>query len=245
MLFSFLIPLMLIVGCRDDYEIPEDCGISSATVEVAEIVKTPEQMMDCIVHLQVEGIEQEQTSCLIFKKNFTPKWQGSGFFKREDGIIVTAAHVVHEASQITVTLRDGRTFEAQYFWAADNMDVGFVKIDIVDAPCLEWDTDGVELAEDVYVLGHPYGRLNEWHITKGIMSCLARDTNGFFGEHLTIQTDAASWPGNSGGAVLDMDGQIVGVLVGGYNGSECLSIVTPTWIAKEWCDVFEQWLETR
>lgn len=241
-----LVNILILVGC----ERSEPIEPLPARVEVVERMSV-EDMMDCVVHLQVIGKEIENYT--YYQECMIPEWQGSGFFVREDGIIITAAHVVRDATDITVTLRDGTEYEAEYFWPADNMDVGFVKIEIdcndtpeiEQVPFLEFDRDGVELAEDVYILGHPFGDMNGWSITKGIISNLDRDTEGFFGVHAVLQADASSWPGNSGGCVLDMEGRIVGVLVGGIRGQECLSYIVPGRIAKAWCVVFESWLLTR
>lgn len=206
----------------------------------------PERVMDTVVHIR--ALDKDAPTWDYdseYDYLFGQSWQGSGCFVSPDGVIMTAGHVVDGAEEITVTLRDGTTYQGKYFWKADNMDVGFIKIDLKTPNYLQFDPDGVELAEDIYVIGHPYGTDHPWNITKGIVSNLKRDCGGFFGEKLMIQVDAASYPGNSGGPVIDMDGEIIGVLVGGYGPNECISYITPTWIAKEWYDVFIQWLETR
>lgn len=227
-----LVGLLMLVGCNND---PVSM-YSHSKINV-------EQCMDAIVHIHAIGNEVENYT--YYAQRYAPEWQGSGCFIREDGIIMTAGHVVYDANEIYVTLRDGTELKAEYFWAGDNMDVGFIKVDIENAPCLKFDDDELKLADEVYIFGHPLGIMNKWSVTKGIMSNLDRDCEGFFGVHHVIQSDAASWPGNSGGPVLDAEGEIVGVLVGGIGDFECLSYITPTWIASEWADVFEAWLETR
>jgi putative serine protease PepD len=171
------------------------------------------------------------------------EWEGSGSFISDDGVILTAAHVVRDAYQFDVTLRDGRVFTSTVSMAADNMDVGFIKIDYVATPVLRFSTEPVELGQTVFIFGHPLGWMNNWSVTKGIVSNTSRDTEGFFGRWNVIQSDSASWPGNSGGPVVNENGEIVGVLVGGIYGMECISYVVPAEIADQWEDVFIEWLE--
>jgi len=246
-----LMPLMLLLGCKPEVA-PEPPVVEVVSyidrtvfVEVEpESAFDAETAMDCVVHIKAE----KETAVMYdeyLRAQSGQSWQGSGCFISNDGVILTAGHVVDGASSIIVTLRDGIELEAVHFWKADNMDVGFIKVDVTNVPFLEFDVGGVNLAEDVFILGHPFGIANKWSITKGIISNTDRDRQGYFGEKLMLQSDAASWPGNSGGPVLNKTGRIVGVLVGGIGGHECLSYIVPSWIAKEWSDVFYEWLQTR
>ena len=233
----FLIPLLLIVGCAK-------APVETTPVETMDV----ESCMDAVVHIRAYQAEQDYNTEDYLYEDFQGAWQGSGCFIREDGVIMTAGHVVDGAERFEVTLRDGTILESSVAWAADNMDVGFIKVKIPEGyttPCLAFDQDGVEWADTVFILGHPLGWMNNWTISKGIISNLDRDCEGFFGVHHVIQSDAAAYPGNSGGPVIDESGKIVGVLVGGIRGHECLAYITPAWIASEWADVFFAWLETR
>lgn len=227
-----LMPILLI-GCEHKQPQSE-----------TEVIFPVEHIMNSVVH-----IEAQKASAVHYdeylRKQFGQSWEGSGCFIRDDGVILTAGHVVDGADEIKVTLQDGTVLEAVHFWKADNMDVGFIKVDTDDVPYLEFNTTGVDLVDDVFIVGHPLGIMNKWSITKGIISNTDRDCEGYFGQHHMIQSDAASWPGNSGGPVVNVDGEVIGVLVGGIGGNECLSYITPAWIAKEWSDVFMEWLETR
>ncbi len=196
-----------------------------------------ESVMDAVVHIEVtavstsyDGYEYEQT------------WQGSGAFIAPN-IILTAGHVVNGAKSAIITLRDGTKLSASIFYEADNADVGFICVDYESSHVLKFSQSKLKLLDTVYICGHPLGWMNNWTVSEGVVSCLERDCEGFFGEFLMLQSDAASYPGNSGGPVVDEKGEIVGVLVGGINGTECLSYIVPAEIADQWEDVFREWLE--
>ena len=209
-----------------------------------ETVMDPNEIMNSVVHIKVY---QEESTYPGEYYSRGQTWQGSGCFVTPDGVIMTARHVLDESraniAKIEVTLRDGTVLEAKRWMRADNLDVGFIKVEIKDAPFLVFDDDPQEIGQDVWILGHPLGWDNNWSLTKGIISNLGRDCEGFFGQFLMLQADSASYPGNSGGPMVDEDGEIVGVLVGGIRGTECLSYVSPGDMCKEWMDVFVQWLE--
>ena len=76
------------------------------------------------------------------------------------------------------------------------------------------------------ILGYPWGLNNGIALTKGVVSLPDR-SEPYFGVKLVMQTDTASWPGNSGSPVVDMDGECVGILIGGMRGCDNFSIVTP------------------
>jgi S1-C subfamily serine protease len=208
-------------------------ALSSATDVV-----TVERAMDAVVHVRafVDKPSYEE-------EYYAMAWQGSGCFITTDGTIMTARHVVEGADYFEITLRDGRTFVTDVSLAANNLDVGFIKIEVEGVPCLCFSESDPLLGEDVWLYGHPLGDRNGWSVTKGIVSNVERDCEGFFGEFMMIQSDAASWPGNSGGPVINQNGQIVGVLVGGIVGQECLSYISPGDMCKEWSDVMKEWLE--
>jgi S1-C subfamily serine protease len=228
--------ILLITGCNND-----PIAMYDKPVNI-------DQCMNAVVHIRAYMDEYQYMTEDYLYDDFQGAWQGSGCFIREDGVILTAGHVVRGAKRFEITLRDGTVLESSVAWAADNMDVGFIKVEIPEgcvAPYLKFDTDGVKLTEAVYILGHPLGWMNNWTVSKGIISNTARDCEGFFGVFDVIQSDSASYPGNSGGPVVDENGRVVGVLVGGIQGMECLSYIVPSWIAKEWSDVFFEWLDTR
>lgn len=149
-----------------------------------------------------------------------PRWVGSGFIISADGYVMTNAHVVDGADEVYVTLTDKREFKAKIVGADKRTDVALVKIDGANLPRLTLgDSDKIRVGEWVIAIGSPFGLDNS--VTAGIISAKARDT----GDYLPlIQTDVAVNPGNSGGPLINMRGEVVGInsqiysRSGGYMG---------------------------
>jgi S1-C subfamily serine protease len=135
---------------------------------------------------------------------------GTGFIVREDGYIVTNAHVVKGSSKITVTLNDKRQFEATAIGVDSFSDLAVVKINAKGLPTAEMGTStGLRPGEFVIAIGSPMGY--DHSVTLGIVSAVGRTVTDVNGNINFIQTDAAINPGNSGGPLLNMVGQVVGV----------------------------------
>jgi serine protease Do len=134
---------------------------------------------------------------------------GSGVIVSPDGYILTNTHLVNNASEIQVTMNDGRQFMAKVIGTDPQTDVALVKIDADNLPALILaDSDKVEVGDVVLAVGNPFGIGQT--VTKGILSAKDRRTSGDGVEDF-IQTDAAINPGNSGGALVDTDGRLVGL----------------------------------
>lgn len=146
--------------------------------------------------------------------------QGSGFITSADGYILTNYHVVNGASSLTVVLPDKREFKARVIGADQRTDVAVIKIDASGLPFLKMaNSDKLKVGEWVMAAGSPFGLRNT--ITTGVVSAINRDT----GDYLNfIQTDAAVNPGNSGGPLVNMSGEVVGITSqilspsGGFSG---------------------------
>ena len=147
---------------------------------------------------------------------------GSGFVFSDDGFVITNAHVVRDATEISVALPDGREFDAQIVGADDRTDVALLKVVASDLPVLELgDSDYLKVGQWVLAIGSPFGF--EYTATQGIVSALSRSLPS---ENYVpfIQTDVAVNPGNSGGPLFDLDGKVIGVnsqifsRSGGYMG---------------------------
>ncbi|MFZ6874565.1 DegQ family serine endoprotease [Undibacterium sp. Di27W] len=149
-----------------------------------------------------------------------PRGVGSGFIISQDGFILTNAHVVDGASEVYVKLTDKREFKAKVVGADRRTDVAVLKIDGAKLPRVTiGDSDKIKAGEWVIAIGSPFDLDNT--VTAGIISAKARDT----GDYLPlIQTDVAVNPGNSGGPLINMRGEVIGVnsqiysRSGGYMG---------------------------
>jgi len=145
---------------------------------------------------------------------------GSGFIISADGFVLTNAHVVEGADEVTVTLSDRREFKAKVLGADRRSDVAVLKLDATDLPYLRTgDSSKIRVGEWVLAIGSPFGLENT--VTAGIISAKSRDT----GEYLPlIQSDVAVNPGNSGGPLINLRGEVIGInsqiatLSGAYNG---------------------------
>ena len=149
-----------------------------------------------------------------------PRGVGSGFILSADGYVMTNAHVVDGADEVTVRLTDKREFKAKVIGADKRTDVAVLKIDATGLPSVRiGDVNRVRVGEWVIAIGSPFDLDNT--VTAGIVSAKARDTGDLVP---FIQTDVAINPGNSGGPLINMRGEVVGVnsqiysRSGGYMG---------------------------
>ena len=136
-----------------------------------------------------------------------PRGEGSGFILSADGYVMTNAHVVEGASEVYVTLTDKREFKAKIIGADDRTDVALVKIEATGLPLLRiGDVSRLRVGEWVLAIGSPFGLENT--VTAGIVSAKARETGS---DVPFIQTDVAVNPGNSGGPLINIRGEAVGI----------------------------------
>ncbi|MCF8369176.1 MAG: Do family serine endopeptidase [Bacteroidales bacterium] len=138
---------------------------------------------------------------------------GSGVIISQDGYIVTNNHVVQNANRLTITLNDKRTYEASVIGRDPSTDLALVKIDETDLPYLVYgDSDNLKVGEWVLAVGNPFNLTST--VTAGIVSAKARNIN-ILGEvsaiESFIQTDAVVNRGNSGGALVNTDGELIGI----------------------------------
>jgi len=144
---------------------------------------------------------------------------GSGFIIREDGYLVTNAHVVGDAERIQVRLSDGRRFDARLVGLDERVDVALLKIEAKGVPVAQLgDSNRTRVGEFVLALGHPFGL--EQTVSFGIVSRKGAPIQVAAPGFEFIQTDAAVNPGNSGGPLVNMAGEVVGVnSMAAVNGS--------------------------
>ncbi|MCL6756406.1 MAG: trypsin-like peptidase domain-containing protein [Candidatus Rhabdochlamydia oedothoracis] len=158
---------------------------------------------------------------------------GSGFLITADGYIITNEHVIKDADVITITLSNQLQFDGIVVGADPISDIAVIKIEAEGLPFLALaDSDSIELGEWVIAIGNPFGLQST--VTFGIVSRLKKDK---FQEPDTLQVNLGLNPGNSGGPLLNLDGEVIGVnrstryyKEGFYTG---LSFAIPSNVAKE------------
>ena len=159
---------------------------------------------------------------------------GSGFIVSADGLVLTNAHVVQGASEVTVKLTDRREFRAKVLGADAKTDIAVLKIDAKDLPVLPMGSSAdLKVGQSVIAIGSPFGFDNS--VTAGVVSAKRRSLpDGSFVPF--IQTDVAVNPGNSGGPLMNSRGEVVGInsqiysRSGGYQG---LSFAIPIELATQ------------
>ncbi|MEJ2119453.1 MAG: Do family serine endopeptidase [Alphaproteobacteria bacterium] len=144
---------------------------------------------------------------------------GSGVIVRPDGVIVTNAHVIKGADQITVVTAERREYEAKVLLRDPRTDIAVLRVKADRRfPALDFgDADNLEVGDLVLAVGNPFGVGQT--VTSGIVSAVARTTVGITDFRSFIQTDAAINPGNSGGALVTVDGKLVGINTAIYSKS--------------------------
>lgn len=167
---------------------------------------------------------------------------GSGVILSSEGYILTNNHVISDAAEIAVALNDGRTTSAKLFGADPESDLAVLKIDLKDLPLVTLGrSDNLEVGDVVLAIGNPFGVGQT--VTSGIVSGLGRTELGISTFENFIQTDAAINPGNSGGALINANGELVGINTAIFSqsgGSHGIGFAIPVNLAK---DVLTQLIE--
>jgi serine protease Do len=171
-------------------------------------------------------------------KERVEKSLGSGVIVSPEGYILTNAHVVDGAKEVTVTLADKRELKGRVVGSDPRADVAVVKIDGPNFSALTLgDSDKVEVGDIVLAVGDPFG-IGET-VTNGIVSALGRSGLGIEEVENFIQTDAPINPGNSGGALVDDEGHLIGIntaIVGNSGGSQGIGFAVPINMARHEMD---------
>jgi len=192
--------------------------------ELPDLTFAAETSVHSVVHIKVTQKGQYYGSSNIFDWFFgdggsrsqqMPMRQGigSGVIISPDGYIVTNNHVVEDADEIDIVLNDKREFKAKLIGTDPSTDVALIKIDASDLPPLKFsNSDNLRLGEWVLAVGNPFNLTST--VTAGIVSAKSRDI-GINPDQMKIesfiQTDAAVNPGNSGGALVNTHGELVGI----------------------------------
>jgi len=196
-----------------------------------------------VVHVKNIAIQEVNDPFSAFfyggngKRQFEQVGTGSGVIISKDGYIITNNHVIENAKTIEITLNDKRKYKATVIGADLNTDIALVKIDAKDLPYIPFgNSDNVKVGEWVLAVGNPFNLAST--VTAGIISAKGRNININKSSHAIesfIQTDAVVNPGNSGGALVNTRGELIGInsaiesLTGSYIG---YSFAVPSNIAK-------------
>jgi serine protease Do len=167
-------------------------------------------------------------------RQYQAQGEGSGVIVDPDGYIVTNFHVISGASQAVVELADGRTIRNVRVVGADpHTDLAVLKINEGKLPAAPWgDSDKLEVGDQVLAVGNPYGL--ERTVTAGIVSAKDRQGATVYGRQEFLQTDAAVNPGNSGGPLVNLKGEVVGINTAIYGRSyQGISFAIPSRLAHE------------
>lgn len=145
---------------------------------------------------------------------------GSGFIITADGYILTNYHVIESASSITVTLYDGTAYDAELVGYDESNDLAVLKVDASDlSPVVLGDSDNLNVGDSVIAIGNPLGELT-FSLTAGAVSALDREITLSNGVTMDlIQTDCAINSGNSGGALFNLYGEVIGITNAKYSSS--------------------------
>lgn len=162
---------------------------------------------------------------------------GSGSIVSKDGYILTNSHVVSDgkAEEINVLFHDGSTKEAKLIWNDSTLDLAVIKVDGSDLPAIEFgDSDNVIVGDRVVAIGNPLGLELQSTVTSGIISGLNRTVSFTTGASMDglMQTDAAINSGNSGGALLNTQGQLIGINTAKAGNSDGIGFAIPANLAK-------------
>lgn len=193
---------------------------TAATVSVKKVdgqtLMTPSEVYASTVN-SVVSINCSAVSTNIFGQQTESASSGSGFIYTADGYIVTNQHVVANASSINVTLYNGDTYPATLVGSDSDYDVAVLKIDAKDLPAvtLGSSTD-VNVGDTVMAIGNPLGELT-FSMSQGIVSCVNRAINVEGTPFNMIQVDASINPGNSGGPLMNLYGEVVGIVSAKYS----------------------------
>ena len=198
----------------------------TAALQVASIdtgtVLTPSEVYAQNVNSTV-GITTSITTN-YFGYQTTAAAAGSGFILTQDGYILTNYHVVENSNSITVTTYDGTAYDAQLIGYDESNDIAVLKVDATDlTPVVLGDSDTLNVGDTVVAIGNPLGELT-FSLTTGAVSALNRPVTFSTGTTMNlIQTDCAINSGNSGGALFNLYGEVIGITNAKYSSSSSSS----------------------
>ena len=217
--------------------------------EMSDFTIAAEKTVNAVVHVKNTSVQKNDVPSWfsnLYGEDFNEKriGTGSGVIVSPDGLIITNYHVIENASEIEITSNKNKTYKAEIIGSDPNTDLAVLKIKTKESlPFIPFgDSEVARIGEWVLAVGNPFN-LNST-VTAGIISAKSRDLNDMDGKNQSfIQTDAAVNVGNSGGALVNTDGELIGIntaissITGGFVG---YSFAVPSNIVRK---VFEDLIE--
>ncbi len=249
-----------VVTIKEDHPIKYASLPADSQVTLPDLTFAAEKSVHAVVHIATQSVRTGQWSSgnpfldeFFGLKRSRPEISrgfGSGVILTSDGDIVTNNHVIEDAQKIKVILNDKREFEAHVVGTDPSTDIALLKIDAADLPYLTYgNSDALKLGEWVLAVGNPFNLTST--VTAGIISARARNlgiNNDQMAIESYIQTDAAVNPGNSGGALVNQQGNLVGInaaiatRTGSYTG---YSFAVPVSIVRKVVDDLKKYGEVQ
>ena len=207
-------------GSRTGKTTVQQSNRTATTVNVKKVdgqtLMSPAEVYASTVN-SVVSINCSAVSTNIFGQQTESASSGSGFIYTADGYIVTNQHVIANASSINVTLYNGDTYPATLVGSDSDYDVAVLKIDAKDLPAVTLgNSTDVNVGDTVMAIGNPLGELT-FSMSSGIVSCVNRAINVEGTPFNMIQVDASINPGNSGGPLMNLYGEVVGIVSAKYS----------------------------
>lgn len=196
--------------------IPVTNSLSETNAFNIDFTEAAEKTVHTVVHVKNTTISRQAGNLSeYFFGGGEPRamiGSGSGVIISPDGYIITNNHVIENSSQLEVTLNNNKTYKAELIGTDPNTDIALIKIDTdIELPFIPFgDSNQIKIGEWVLAVGNPFNLTST--VTAGIVSAKARDLNEFDGKPQSfIQTDAAVNRGNSGGALVNTRGELIGI----------------------------------
>jgi len=227
-----------------DEQTSADVNIPSAPTGTGVTLTVKPQPKDEVLSLQ-QVYKKCSASVVAITANIPGKFGGyswgTGIVLDSDGYIITNAHVLEGTSSVTVTLEDDREFEGLLVGYDVASDIAVLKIDAEGLKAAEFgDSSQLEVGDDVVAIGNPLGNEFRGTMTNGIISAINRDISHAGYKMTLLQTNTAINEGNSGGPLINMHGQIIGItnmkMTSFYSSIEGIGFAIPTSTMKKVVD---------
>ena len=197
------------------YETAENVSANTGTSSETTVEEVVSKVADSVVEIATESVT---TSSYLGK--YVTSGAGSGVIVTANGYIVTNYHVIEDAKKITVTTTDGTQYEATVVGSDSDTDLAILKIEVTGlTSAVLGNSSNLLTGQSVIVIGNPLGSLGG-SVTTGIISALSREITISGNTMTLLQTNAAVNPGNSGGGLFDLNGNLVGIVNAKSSGED-------------------------